>query len=63
MSVSEPILPSTVICSAGASAVSCSGTWSIDDIRSEIRCRQGTLSEGWMSTEDVVIARLVLMSE
>ena len=42
MSVSEPILPSIAICSAGASAVSCSGTWSIDDIRSEIRCRQGS---------------------
>ena len=39
MSVSDPTLPSTAICSAGASAVSCSGTWSIDDIRSEDRRR------------------------
>lgn len=33
VSVSEPALPSTVICSAGASDDSCSWTWSIDDIR------------------------------
>lgn len=61
MSVSEPMLPSTAICSAGASAVSCSGTWSIDDIRSEIRRRQDDLTESWISTEVMVIARLVLL--
>ena len=33
VSVSEPTLPSTAICSAGASGDSCSWTWSIDDIR------------------------------
>ena len=33
VSVSEPALPSTAICSAGPSAVSCSCTWSTDDIR------------------------------
>lgn len=33
VSVSEPALPSTAICSAGASDDSCSWTWSIDDIR------------------------------
>lgn len=63
VSVSEPILPSTAICSASASAVSCSGAWSIDDIRGEIACCQGILVKAWMSTEDMVMARLGLMSE
>lgn len=33
MSVSEPALPSTVMCSAGDSAASFVWSWSIDDIR------------------------------
>ena len=63
VSVSELTLPSTAICSAGVSAVSCSGTWSIDDIRSEIGVGRVFWKEGWMSTENMVIARLVMMCE